>query len=110
MPDSEAKKAWIKANTIQATIKINRNQSADILDYYGGKVTSEDIRIALKEYMKNHPKEVYKMKQYRIKAEFWSAWGEEVNEDTIVDDKEIDRLASEWGMDREDLLRQVEEI
>ena len=57
MPDSIKKKEWIKNNTIQATIKINRNQDPDIINYFGGKVTSSDIRTALKEYIKNHPQE-----------------------------------------------------
>lgn len=50
------------------------------------------------------------VKVYKVKPEYWSAWGENVDENTIVDDAEIDRLSSEWGMDRADLLRQVEEI
>lgn len=57
MFDSEAKRNWMKQNTIQATIKINRNQDADMIEYYGGKVTATDIRTALREYMQRHPKE-----------------------------------------------------
>ena len=33
MPDSEAKKAWDKANTTRYTITLNHNTDRDILDY-----------------------------------------------------------------------------
>ena len=56
MFDSEAKRNWMKQNTVQATIKINKNQDAELLEYFGGKVTATDIRIALKEYIQNHPR------------------------------------------------------
>ena len=55
MAESQAKRDWMKKNTVQGTIKLYRNQSAEIIDYYGGKITSSDIRKALEEYMKNHP-------------------------------------------------------
>lgn len=56
MSDSEAKKMWMKQNTITAAVKLNRNQDPDLIEYYGGKVTGGDIRQALREYMSNHPK------------------------------------------------------
>lgn len=56
MADSEAKKRWIKENTIQATVKLNRNQDTAIIDYYGGKISAADIKTALREYISNHPK------------------------------------------------------
>ena len=55
MPESEAKKAWMKANTVQATAKLNRNTDADIIDYFGDKIPASVIKAALREYMKNHP-------------------------------------------------------
>lgn len=33
MPDSEAKKAWVKANTTRYTITLNHNTDADILEH-----------------------------------------------------------------------------
>ena len=57
MPDSDAKKLWMKANTITAAVKQNRNQDPDLIEYYGGKVTRREIRLALREYLNNHPKE-----------------------------------------------------
>lgn len=56
MAESQAKRDWMKKNTVQGTIKLYRNQSAEIIDYYGGRITSSDIRKALEEYIKNHPK------------------------------------------------------
>lgn len=50
------------------------------------------------------------MKQYRIKAEFWSAWGNEVDENTIVDENEVKRLSCEWGIPVDDLAEQLEEV
>ena len=50
------------------------------------------------------------MKQYRIKPEFWSAWGEAVDENTIIDTAEIERLAREWDMTVDALMEQVEEV
>lgn len=57
MPDSEKKKAWIRANTIQATVKLNRNTDADIFQYFGDKIPGATLKEALREYMRNHPKE-----------------------------------------------------
>lgn len=57
MPDSERKKAWIRANTMSVGAKLNRNTDADILDYYNDKVSAADIKAALREYMARHPKE-----------------------------------------------------
>ena len=57
MPDSEKKKAWIKANTIQATVKLNRNTDKEIIEYFGDKIPASVIKAALIEYMKNHREE-----------------------------------------------------
>ena len=57
MSDSEAKKLWMKQNTITAAVKLNRNQDPDLIEYFGGKVTGGDIRLALREYMNSHSKE-----------------------------------------------------
>lgn len=57
MGDSEKKKAWMAANTVQATAKLNRNTDADIIEYYGGKISAADIKTALREYISNHSKQ-----------------------------------------------------
>ena len=48
-------------------------------------------------------------KRYHVMPEFWSAWGEDVDENTIVDENEIKRLAREWDMTVDALMEQVEE-
>ena len=58
MSDSEAKKEWMKHNTVQATVKLNKNQDTDIIDYYGKKITAADLKAALREYIANHPKHI----------------------------------------------------
>ena len=50
------------------------------------------------------------MKQYRIKPEFWSAWGNEVDENSIVDENEVKRLSYEWGIPVDDLMEQLDEV
>lgn len=57
MPDSEKKKAWIKENTVMCSVKLNKNQDTEILDYYGGKVTAGQLKDALRYYIASHPKE-----------------------------------------------------
>lgn len=57
MPDSEAKKAWMRANTVMAAVKLNRNTDKDIIDFFGDKISASVIKAALREYIKNHPEE-----------------------------------------------------
>ena len=55
MPDSEAKKEWMRANTTMVTVKMTNKGDADILRYLDGKAKATVIKAALREYMKNHP-------------------------------------------------------
>lgn len=57
MPDSEAKKAWMRANTVMAAVKLNRNTDTDIINYFGDKISAAVIKAALREYIKNHLEE-----------------------------------------------------
>lgn len=50
------------------------------------------------------------MKTYVIKEEYWSLWGSDVNENTIVTLTEIKQLANLWDASIDELLKQVEEI
>ena len=50
------------------------------------------------------------MKTYIIKEEYWSLWGSDVNENTIVTLEEIKRLVDLWNTNVDELLKQVEEI
>ena len=50
------------------------------------------------------------MKNYTIKPEYLSLWGEGTTEDTIITDGEVQRLAQEWEKPAEEILAQLEEI
>lgn len=50
------------------------------------------------------------MKNYKIKSEFLSLWGEECTEDTIITASEVERLADEWDKPIDELLEQLIEI
>lgn len=48
MPDSEAKKAWIKANTTIVTLKLNHNTDTDLLEALQGKQKQTEIKRLLR--------------------------------------------------------------
>lgn len=55
MPDSLAKRKWMKENTINVAAKLNKNTDSDILNYLEGKSNATIIKAAIREYMANHP-------------------------------------------------------
>ena len=57
MPDSEAKKEWMRANTTMVTVKMTNKGDADLLRFQEGKQKATVIKAALREYMANHPNE-----------------------------------------------------
>ena len=57
MPDSEAKKAWMRENTTMVTVKMLNKGDADILAFLEGKKKATVIKLALREYMERHEKE-----------------------------------------------------
>lgn len=50
------------------------------------------------------------MKTYKVKEEYWSNWGTEVDEDTIITEEEARRLSKEWCVAYEDLCEQLDEF
>ena len=57
MPDSEAKKRWMAENTTVIRVKLNHNTDKDIMEYIKGVASIAGlIKVAIREYMKNHPK------------------------------------------------------
>ena len=48
MPDSEAKKQWMKENTVIITTRLNRNQDKDIFEYLDGKKPATEIKKGLR--------------------------------------------------------------
>lgn len=54
MPDSPAKKKWLKENAVLVSFRLFKKTDMDIIEYMDGKPTAETIRAALREYMENH--------------------------------------------------------
>ena len=59
MPDSEAKKKWIKDNTIVFSIKLMKRTEADIIEFLEkyqeqGISKATVFKAAIREYIKNH--------------------------------------------------------
>ena len=55
MPDSEAKKRWIKENSKIIGFKVMFKSDADIIEYLSQVPTGPTIKTALREYMAKHP-------------------------------------------------------
>ena len=63
MPDSEAKRKWIKDNTIIFSVKLMKKSEADIVEFINrnlekGISKNTIIKIALREYMKRHKEDI----------------------------------------------------
>lgn len=54
---NKRKAVWDKENTVMTTVKLQKNTDADILRFLGGKQKQTVIKLALREYMKNHKEE-----------------------------------------------------
>ena len=59
MPDSEAKRRWMKENLLMIGFKLHRKNDADIIEYLEGIGADKQktMKTAIREYMKNHPNE-----------------------------------------------------
>lgn len=61
MPDSEAKKRWMKENTTVIRVKLNHNTDAEIVEYIKNVDSVAGlIKKALREYIKNHQEDTTK--------------------------------------------------
>lgn len=49
-------------------------------------------------------------KAYRVKPEYWSLWGADTDENTVVSYSQMTRLAEEWEVPVDELLHQLEEF
>lgn len=49
-------------------------------------------------------------KTYRVKPEYWSLWGADTDENTVIAYSQMTRLAEEWEVPVDELLHQLEEI
>lgn len=57
MADTEKQRAWQKENTVVITMRLQKSTDKDILDFLEGKQNQTTIKLALREYMKNHKEE-----------------------------------------------------
>ncbi len=59
MAESEAKKKWMKENMLLIGLKLHRRYDEDIIEFCETKGTEKQkyIKIAIREYMANHPEE-----------------------------------------------------
>ena len=48
---------WQKKATVMISVRLQRGSDADIIAYLDGEARQTVIKLALREYMKNHPKE-----------------------------------------------------
>ena len=59
MPDSEAKIRWGKENMMMLCLKLHRKKDMDVIEFLESKGTEKQkaIKLAIREYMANHPDE-----------------------------------------------------
>lgn len=57
MADPPSKKRWDAEHTVFIAVKFQRKTDQDCIDFLDGKNKRDTICAALREYMKNHPKE-----------------------------------------------------
>lgn len=53
MPESEAKKRWMRENTVQISLKFTKATDQDIISYLEGKQKQTEIKRILREYIRN---------------------------------------------------------
>lgn len=93
--------AYNRDNVRQVKLGLNIKTDADIIQ----KLESVDnIQGYIKALIRAD------MKRYHVKPEYLSEWGEWMDEDSIVTQEEVERLASEWEKPVEELLEQLVEI
>ena len=59
MPDSASKKKWDKENVVLVTAKLFRSTDSEVIEFLDGKPASTVIKVALREYVKNHKGEEF---------------------------------------------------
>ena len=59
MYDSEAKRRWQKENMMMICLKLHRKNDSDLIEFLeeNPQDKQKTIKLALREYMKNHPNE-----------------------------------------------------
>lgn len=49
-------------------------------------------------------------RNYKIKSEYWDMWGVNNDDEAIINYDELERLAMEWEIPVDELMRQVEQL
>ena len=57
MPESEARKRWVKENKQFYGFKMHKVKDADIIEFLQDKQYATIIKLALREYMEHHKEE-----------------------------------------------------
>lgn len=57
MPESEARKRWVKENKQFYGFKLHKTNDADIIEYLQDKQYATVIKLALREYIEHHKEE-----------------------------------------------------
>ena len=55
--NSEAKQKWMKENSKVFGVRVMKTTEADLYDFLQDKEASKIFKLALREYIKNHPEE-----------------------------------------------------
>ena len=74
----------------------------------------DDIHAEKDAYTADEVAEIQSMftctRLYKVQPEYFSQWGSDVDEDTVITEDEVERLAAEWEKDVETLKQQLIEI
>ena len=103
---SEYDVRFIRERCVKKTVLLNREQDAEIIEYLKGV---PNFNAYIKELIRKEL-ETMEGKRYKIKPEYLDLWGSEANEDSVVTESDIERLAVDWDMTPEQIREQLEEI
>jgi len=90
MPDSPAKKKWLKENSKAITFRLMLKSDADIIEYLGTVPVAATIKAAVREYMANHSSAPS------------AAQPTEEEVERIFEDEELEALYGDLPWDEED--------
>jgi hypothetical protein len=119
--DAEERSAWLyEANSGIKTLmwgeKIGQQSRDEFLDCVFSNLPDyidmyeDDMEIYEEAMCDAMDDKAKTYRHYRVLPEYRDLWSNDSDWDGIVDAKEIDRLANEWGMMVEELMKQVEEV
>lgn len=84
-------------NTNDADV-IAKLRSVDSINGYIKQLIRKDIAASAPDSAPKH---------YHIKPEYIDLWGSDATDETIIDDADVNRFASDWDKTREEILEQL---